>query len=106
MQKSHNREAYLADELLAVREKITLLEASAAELRAEILATDKGRLTGERAYVVVDVQSRRELDASKVAALLTPTKMASCYSAKTITLVRVKPISKAQDSDSSRSKQG
>jgi hypothetical protein len=81
----------LADRYAILKADIEVLTEELNRVKAEIKATGKDVLDGERAIVTVSLSERTSFDAKVAKTFLTAEQIASCEKVTLIETIRVKP---------------
>lgn len=84
--------ASLADRYADLKAEIEGLTRLFDEVKAEIKASGRDEIVGERNIVTVGLSERANLDTKAVKALLTEQQIADCTKVSLIETVRVKPV--------------
>lgn len=84
----------LADRYALIDAEIKALEKAKDAIKAEIKATGRELIEGDKFDVVVGLSERSALDQAKVKALLTPAQIAACTKTTMIETLRVKAHAK------------
>lgn len=79
----------LVDKLVLIDAEIKKLEKRREELKEQVIALGEGAHGGHQGSVSVTLQERRNLSKDKVAKLITPEQLESCYITGSSIVVRV-----------------
>ena len=85
----------LIDKYVLLDAEIKRLEKRRDELKEQLIALGEGNHGGHEGSVSVSLQNRKNLSKDKVAALITPEQLESCYSTGSSIVVRVTKFDKA-----------
>jgi capsule polysaccharide export protein KpsE/RkpR len=81
----------LADRYAFLKDEIDALTKQLDKVRAEIKATGREQIVGERAIVTVSLCERTTFDAKAAKAFLTDNEIAACERVTLVETLRVKP---------------
>lgn len=84
----------LIDKFVLLDAEIKRLEKRRDELKEQVVALGEGNHGGHEGAVSVSLQNRKNLSKDKVAALITPEQLESCYTVSGSIVVRVTKFDK------------